>query len=138
MTKKELTLEDLVIEAECLQVLHMVDANISFLSADNDSKRFCMQFPDSKIAQDYQQARTKATLVLQHGIAPVLMKQVKDEVSGKPFTFKFDETTTAQVKKQYDGCITYFGERRGIVTSWFCVCWTLFCGGVIGRYQPFL
>ena len=42
-----------------------------------------MQFPDSKIAQDYQQARTKATHVLQHGIVPVLMKQVEDEVSGK-------------------------------------------------------
>ena len=79
-----------------------------------------MQFPDSKIAQDNQQARTKATHVLQHGIAPVLMKQVEDEVSGKPVTYKFDETTTAQVKKQYDGCITYFGERRGIVVTSYC------------------
>ena len=46
LTKKELTHKDLVIQAECLQVLHI--ATIPFLSADNDSKCFCMQFPDSK------------------------------------------------------------------------------------------
>ena len=118
--KKELAHEDLVIQAECLQVLHIIDANITFQSADGDSKRFAMQFPDSRIARDYHQARTKVAYVLQHGIAPVLQRKVEQEISGKPFSFKFDETTTAQVKKQYDGYVTYYCEKKGIVVTSYC------------------
>ena len=34
-----------------------------------------------------------------------------------PFTFKFDETTTSQIKKQYDGYIQYWYRKHGKVLS---------------------
>ena len=37
--------------------------------------------------------------MMQFGIAPVLRNRILSELKGKPFTFHFDETTTAQIKK---------------------------------------
>ena len=60
-------------------------------------------FPDSEIAKKYEQGDTKIKYNIQFGIAPYLKEKLIYDVKNKPFTFKFDETTTRQVKKQYDG-----------------------------------
>ena len=39
------------------------------------------------------------------------------DVDGRPFVFKFDETTTSQVKKQYDGYVTFFSKTANKVTT---------------------
>ena len=46
-----------------------------------------------------KQTETKIAYVIQHGIAPYIKEMVLAEVRDKPFTFKFDETTTEQIKK---------------------------------------
>ena len=124
-TPKELTHQEKVMKAEIIQALHTIDANIPFTSTDSDGERFRLQFSDSKIAQDYKQARTKVKYVLQYGIVPIIKNNIKKDLSGKPFTFKFDETTTAQVKKQYDGYLTYFSDEGYVKTSY---CGSLFVG----------
>ena len=46
-----------------------------------------------------KQTETKIAYVIQHGIAPYIKEMVLAKVRDKPFTFKFDETTTEQIKK---------------------------------------
>ena len=65
-----LTPEDEVVKAETLQALDYVSSNYSFASAKNDSEKFRRMFPDSKIAEAYQQGETKIKYVIQFGIAP--------------------------------------------------------------------
>ena len=59
--QKELSHNELVLQAESLQAFHIVDANIPFSAADGDGERFRMQFPELMISQDYRQALTKTT-----------------------------------------------------------------------------
>ena len=61
-------------------------------------------FPNYKIARKYKQSETKVKYSVQFGIA-------KQDFSKTPFTFKFDETTTSQIKKQYDGYIYYWCQK---------------------------
>ena len=44
--------------------------------------------------------------------------KIKEDANGKLYYFHFDETTTKQVKKQYDGYATY-KTNTGIVSTYF-------------------
>ena len=84
-------------------------------------------FPDSGIAKNYSQSKTKVKYVIEYGIAPHIQEFITVELCNRPFTFHFDETTTSQVKKQYDGNVTYFSTTKKEVC-------TTYCGGLfVGR-----
>ena len=66
---------------------------------------------------------------------------VQKEVINWPFTFHFVETTTSQVKKQYDGYATYFSPTKKEICSTYCG--TLFVGhctadDLIGHFYEFM
>ena len=109
LSNKEIKLckEDLVLNAEILQALHVVDCSQPFASTNTDSDRFKSMFPDSIIAKSYGMAKTKVKYTIELGIAPYLKEKLINMLPGVPFTFKFDETTTCQVKKQYDAYIQF-------------------------------
>ena len=71
------------------------------------NQRFKAMFPDSNIAKAYSQGETKVKYYIQFGIAPYFKDELVKDIKGAGFCFKFDETKTSQVKKQYDGYITY-------------------------------
>lgn len=48
-------------------------------------------------------SETKVKYVLEFGVAPYMLEQLIADVQNQPFTFMFDDTTTSQLKKQYDG-----------------------------------
>ena len=102
--------EESVLNAEVLQAFNVVDKNQSFQSADGDNERFARQFPDSKIAQSYQLGQTKLKYLVQFGIAPHIKELLLEDMKEEQYCFHFDETTTEQVKKQYDAYITYFSK----------------------------
>ena len=62
-------------------------------------------FRDSKIAEQYSQNETEMNYVIQFGLSLCFQDVLKSDLKGKPFSFKFDETTTSQTKKQYDGFV---------------------------------
>ena len=70
-------------------------------------------FPDPEIARKYKQSETKVKYSVQFGIA-------KQDFSKTPFTFKFDETTKSQIKKQYDGYIQYWCPKHGKKSQRLC------------------
>ena len=81
-------------------------------------------FPDSDIAKSYRQSSTKIAYVIQHGIASYLFDSIIANIKDKPFSFMFDETTTSQVKKQFDGYVRFWSNNQ-VETSY---CGSLFMG----------
>ena len=76
--------------------------------------------PDSNIAKQFTQQKTKAKCTIQCGIAQYVKEKRISDVSNKPFSFKFDETTTSQIKKQYDAYVTYFSYLNQVIVTAFC------------------
>lgn len=109
-----------VLKAETMQALKVVSSNFSFASCHDDGDRFRQMFPDSTIAKNYHQSRTKVNYVIKHGISPFVKDHYLKDFKGSPFVFKFDETTTRQVKKQYDGYIQYWSPEQNLVSSVYC------------------
>lgn len=105
--------------AEILRVVNVIEQNYSFNSCAEDNSLYRRMFPDSAIAKSYEQADSKVKYVVQYGITPYVFKLIIADIKGQPFRFHFDETTTSQVKKQYDAYITYWSaEGDEIVTSY--------------------
>lgn len=104
--------EEKVLKAEILHALKCVDANWSFQSTNDEGKRYVAMFPDSEIAKSFKVGETKIKYVIQFGIVPYFKEKLKDDLKNVPFTFKFDETTTQQVNKQYDGYTQYWSEQH--------------------------
>ena len=109
-----------VLKAEIYPALYLVDRNQSFKSANGDSECFEKMFPYSNIAKSYSQEETKGKYTIQFGIAPHISELLLNDLSNMPFIFKFDETTTQQTKKQYDGYITYFSTTFNKMVTQYC------------------
>ena len=120
-----LTDKEQVLNAEIIEAIHSVDSNQSF-SASNGSGKHYKKMSPCEVAANFSLQETKMKYTIQFGIAPYVKDQLVQDISNKPFVFKFDETTTSQVKKQYDAYITYMSYRyQKIVTSY---CGSLFVG----------
>lgn len=113
-----LTEPEHVIKAETLWAFKCVKANFSF--ASNEEDVFKIMFPDSQIASKYAMGETKTKYVIQHGIAPYVHHILVQDLKQQPFTFKFDETTTNQVKKQYDGYVQYYSPKFDDIINHYC------------------
>ena len=78
-------------------------------------------FPDSQIAKSFHQAETKTKYIIQFGVAPYIRKQVIEDFTGHPFTFKFDETARFTMKKQYDGYVQFWSLSKNIIVNRFAL-----------------
>lgn len=97
--------------------MNVVDKNHSFNSCSSNNELYKKMFPDYQIVKDYEISSTKVMYVIRHGIGVHVKSIIDKEVNGRPFTFHFDESTTNQVKKQYDGYIRYYSLEISLV---FC------------------
>ena len=59
-------------------------------------EKISKNFSDSNIAKQFNQQETKAKYTIQFGIAQYVKEKLILDVSNKPFSFKFEETTTSQ------------------------------------------
>ena len=76
-------------------------------------------FPDLDVAKKMTMSRTKASYSITNGLSDLIMEGVCKEVQSTEggFTLMFDETTTAQGKKQMDLLICFFSEARQVVVT---------------------
>ena len=95
--KISLAKEEEVVKAT-LQTLHFVDKNYSYSSSSQMSELYRIIFPDSAIAKSFTGRATKISYLVKHGLPPYFEERLKINIFGVPSTFKFDETTTKQVK----------------------------------------
>ena len=97
-----------------------------FRAADADNEKYRKMFPDLVIANSYKQKSDNVKYILQFGVAPFMRSAILNELKGLPFSFHFDETTTSQVKKQYDTYATYNSKHFGYIITVYLA--TLFVG----------
>ena len=76
-SSKQVSLEDTgqvkdidIIKAQVIWLLKMIDSGYSTNSSDNIIECFKVMFPDSSIAQKMDMHRTKASYIINHGLAP--------------------------------------------------------------------
>lgn len=111
---------DDVIVAEILWALKCCASNFSFASNEGNNDLFARMFHDSKIALNYRMSYTKCQYVIEFALKPYVLELICEDFRDVPFTFKFDETTTIQVKKQYDGYVQYYSKLFRRITSHYC------------------
>lgn len=109
--------EDEVTRAEIIWALKCAQTNFAFNSNDGMADTFQIIFADSKIAAAYSMGATKTKYVTQFGIATYIKDELIADLFGAPFTFKFDETTTSQVKKQYDGYVQFYSRKHNRIIN---------------------
>ena len=109
-----------ILKVGIIQNLYSVDHNRSFSSANKDNSRFKRMFPDSDIVRGYSQSETKAKYMIQFGKAPYVFEKLTEGIHGKPFSFQFGETSTQQVKKQYDGYISFNSSTHKKIVTEYC------------------
>ena len=73
-------------------------------------------FPDSKIAANFHLSHTSSSYMISEGLSPYFTSVIVNDLkSSLPFTLHFDETTTAQVKKQMDLTVRYWSSTHNKV-----------------------
>lgn len=121
---KALSTEDWLVKAEIIWCIDIIDSNCVFWAADADNNNYRKMFPDSTTCNSYQQKTDKVKYTVQFGITPYL----KDIILNEPFSF--GETTTSQIKKQYNGYATHHSKHFGWIVTVYL--WTLFVGKCTG------
>ena len=99
---------------------NVVENRILFNSCDGDNNLYERMFPNSSVAKHYRQGRGKVNYVIEFKISPYINELVKADLQNQPFTFHFNETTTNQVKKQYDGYCTYWSLKNREISTTYC------------------
>ena len=99
------------VKAEIFETFH------SFSSAEKDGEQFWLMLPDHPAAGKYRCSSTKSAYLLWHGISEVLEAEQIQNIKDVPYAFKFDETTTSQVFKQYDVYLCYWSPMYDEVVN---------------------
>ena len=105
------TLPQLVAKAEIIAALQYASQNIPYSCADALQECYKQQFPDSAIAKHVSLGLKKD--VIYGGIRPrLILPTLREIIQGNSyFTLHFDETVSAQVKKQMDLLVHYWSEE---------------------------
>ena len=99
-------------QATKAEIIATLQHDAPFSQAENLGACYKEQFPDSQIAQHVSISSNKMSYLVGYGLGPYFTQQtVNDLVSGNSFfTLHFDQTVTAQTKKQMDLLIWYWSE----------------------------
>lgn len=102
--------EDDVTSAEAIWALQVVIGKMSLNSCDETSLVFKKMFPDSKIAQSFSMGKTKASYVINHGLAPYFQDVLQNYIKGcSDYVVCFDESLNKFVQRgQMDLCIRFW------------------------------
>jgi hypothetical protein len=101
---------DQVTRAEVLFANFLTEHNLSFMTADHFTRLTSVMFPDSKIAQEFRCARTKATCIVKGALYPHLSKPVVTLCQTGPFSILCDESNKGDDKslailvRMWDNC----------------------------------
>ena len=124
--------DDATLTAKIYWLAKMASCNFSLRSADHIGDTFREMFSDSKIAAGFSLSRTSASYMFGEGLAPCFKTVIIEDLkkSNLPFTMHFDETSTAQVKKQMDMTLRYWSPTHSEV--WVAYYTSLFFGHAEG------
>eukprot|EP00057_Strongylocentrotus_purpuratus_P009554 XP_011664028.1 PREDICTED: uncharacterized protein LOC105438204 isoform X2 [Strongylocentrotus purpuratus] len=103
-----------VINAEVMFTDFLVEHNIPLAAADHSGQLFRRMFPDSRIAKQYNCARTKASHVVQ-SLAAADRDTLVSQMKNSRFSLATDASTDMEAIKLYPLVIKTFDEMEGKV-----------------------
>ena len=115
------TLDNKFTAAEAMWLFKVAEKDLLLRDCNHTPELFQNMFPDSEISQNFSMSKDKASYVFQDGLRPLLGEKICQAVkkSEGAFTLMFDETTTAQVKKEMDLLLTYWDQdAEDVVTKY--------------------
>ncbi|CAG4958334.1 unnamed protein product [Parnassius apollo] len=104
----------LICAAELTTAYKVVKHHQSFSSLDCTTKLNAVMYPDSSIAAKQSTARTKATAIIKHILAPHSIAQIKTEVEKVPFYGISTDSSNHKAEKLFPLLIQYFTEKEGL------------------------
>jgi len=112
-------LDNQVSRAEILYCLKIVKSHASMRSADDSHELFRAMFPDSKVAEKFSLGKTKASYLINYGLAKFFAKQLEDKLkSTESFVICFDESMNRVVQRgQMDLVVRYFDDSTNQVIT---------------------
>jgi len=108
----EPNLEEQVAKAEVLLGGFMAEHRTPFLQADHLTDVMKAMFPDSKIAQKLQMKRTKASYVIQYGIAHEEKRSLASICQDTMFSLIIDESTDVSVEQILAVMVRFFHDSK--------------------------
>ena len=71
-----------------------------------------------EVSKKVSVGHTKMSYIVQHGLSEVLLNELVDDIKASigTFTLLLDETTSSQVKKQFDFLIYYWSKSEDSVS----------------------
>ena len=107
----------MAVRAEIIATLHFAAQNLPFSSSQNLSACYQQQFPDPVIARNVTIGPSKMFYMVSYRLGSYFRQMIiKDIVEGNSyFTLHFNETISAQTKKQMDLMVCYWSEREHVV-----------------------
>lgn len=112
---KQSTPEDTLIRAaELTTAYRVVMHHQSFNSLDCTTKLNAVMYPDSNKAAKQSTARTKATAIIKHILAPHSIVLVKAEIEKVPFYGISTHSSNHKSDKMFPLLIQYFSEKEGL------------------------
>ena len=109
---KDVSLEDKVAKAEICLTAFMAEHSTPFLQADHLVECCKRMFPDSIIAQKMTLKRSKASYVMQHGIAHHERQRLISKCQRQKFSVIIDESTDVSVSQILAVVVRYFDEEK--------------------------
>ena len=115
---------DSVIRAEVTHTNFIVQHDLSFLAAHHLAPMYSKMFPDSKIAQKFRCARTKATAILNNAIHPTLHESLVTYMQNRPLSICNDGSSDSGIKKMNPVCINIFDANNSlqVQTKFYDMC----------------
>ena len=77
-------------------------------------------FPDPMIAESYTQGEPMFKHAIEYDISPYFRASMLHDFLNQPFTFKYDESTKSQIKKQYDGYVQFWSPNICQIVNKYC------------------
>ena len=111
--------DEVVLKAELIWCLDVVQSKYLFRSSDNKSPQFAYMFPDSKITKDFSFGRTKCGYLVTHSLAPHFKKLLVEDLNElNNFVSLFDEFYNEIKKKgQMDLHIRFWNEESNTICT---------------------
>ena len=106
-------------QAEVLWAFKVAEEDFSLMSCNDVGKLFGRMFEGSAVAEKFSMGQSKISYVVRHGLGPVVVKNLVDDInqSDSLFTLLLDETTTKQCVKQMDYLIRYWSVKENEVVT---------------------
>jgi hypothetical protein len=120
-TTWNLTHTEQVTRAETLWCLKVASGNFSCSSCDGLSDIFQTMFPNDPVSKDISLSSSKVSYIISHGLDPYFHNILIDDIkkSSSFYTLEVDETTTEQMKKQFDMHVRFWSETADMVSVRF-------------------